>query len=343
MGVIVFASLKGGVGKTSLSINVSHSFSRRGCRTLLIDLDPAGHTSRFFKNQIQVRKALGDGEPSSDSPLARLFFDAARSENAEVETPDSSLLIKARPDLDVLASGEELRHFLWGRGNQLFARYFPKFIKSLKMDYDHVVIDTPPDFNTLTRNSLAAADVVIVPVDASEMSIFSLEELLLSSQHLERPTWGICRTMVNRKAQKSQRLSTARLAERLEMQSIEETLDEEFDVEDPAAFVDMLQSWERNRGGSRRESVKKPSSDRPLFLLRSLIYRSEVQNQLTFHGKTALDSKQTFPLAEQYLSVAKEIESLLTSKEIDGASGSSEGSDGHSFDDGADTGYEMHA
>jgi len=349
MGVIVFASLKGGVGKTSLSINVSHSFSRRGCRTLLIDLDPAGHTSRFFKSQIEYPKQAGADAniaPANDSPLAKLFFEAARSENAEVELPDDSILIKARPDLDVLASGEELRHFLWGRGNQLFARYFPKFIKNLKLEYDHVVIDTPPDFNTLTRNSLAAADVVIVPVDASEMSIFSLEELLLSAQHMERPTWGICRTMVNRKAQKSQRLSTARLSERLDMQSIEEVLDDEFDVEDPTAFVDMLQSWEKSRSAPRRETAGKdgkPTSEKPLFLLRSLIYRSEIQNQLSFHGKTALDSKQTFALAEQYLSVAKEVESLLTSKENDNTGGSSETNESDNFEESTGSGYEMHA
>ena len=275
-----------------------------------------------------------------------MFFEAARSENSEVEIPDDSLLIKARPDLDILASGEELRHFLWGRGNQLFARYFPKFIKNLKLEYDHVVIDTPPDFNTLTRNALAAADVVIVPVDASEMSIFSLEELLLSAQHLERPTWGICRTMVNKKAQKSQRLSTARLSERLDMQSIEEVLDDEFDVEDPTAFVDMLQSWEKNRSVPRREIVGKngkTAPDKPLFLLRSLIYRSEVQNQLTFHGKTALDSRQTVALAEQYLSVAKEVESLLTSKENDNTGGSTETGEGSSFEESSEAGYEMHA
>ncbi len=342
MGVIVFASLKGGVGKTALSINVSHAFSKRGCRTLLIDLDPAGHTSRFFRSQSLPQPNL----PASDSALARLFFEAARSESSEIQPLDDSLLIKARPDLDVLASGEELRHFLWGRGNQLFARYFPKFIKHLKMEYDHVVIDTPPDFNTLTRNSLAAADVVIVPVDASEMSIFSLEELLLSAQHLERPIWGICRTMVNKKAQKSQRLSSARLSERLEVQSIDETLEDEFDVEDPTAFVDMLQSWEKNRAAPRKEMTGKelkPNSEKPLYLLRSLIYRSEIQNQLSFHGKTALDSRQTVTLADQYLSVAKEVESLLTSKENDNAGGNRESTEATDFEEESESSYEMHA
>ena len=332
MGVIVFASLKGGVGKTSLSINVAHAFSKRRCRTLLIDLDPAGHTSRFFRG--------GTVAGAGESPLAKMFFEAARSDEAEVPLPDESLLIKARPDLDVLSSGEELRHFLWGRGNQMFARYFPKFMKQLRLEYDHVVIDTPPDFSSLTRNALAAADVVIVPVDASEMSIYSLEELLLSAQHLDRPAWGICRTMVNKKAQKSQRLSTARLSERLDLQSLEESFEEEFDVEDPSAFVDMLQSWEKARGATSQEV--KPELDKPLYLLRSLVYRTEIQNQLSFQGRTALDTKQTAGLAEQYLSVAREIETLLTSKEAD-AGGEKGSRDKAPAEEEEAPRYEMHA
>jgi len=172
------------------------------------------------------------------------------------------------------------------------------------------------------------------------MSIFSLEELLLSAQHLERPTWGICRTMVNRKAQKSQRLSTARLAERLDLQNFEESADE-FDVEDPNAFVDMLQSWEKNRAPIREDAEL--NSDKPLYLLRSLIYRSEIQNQLSFQGKTALDSRQTSALGEQYLSVAREIESLLTSKESsDSSGGQGRGSEQEEFEEDARS-YEMHA
>jgi len=313
MGVIVFASLKGGVGKTSLSVNVAHAFSKRRCRTLLIDLDPAGHASRFFRVN-----------PGAESPLARHFFELAKEDVDEVPSPENSI-VQVRPDLELLPSGEELRHFLWGRGNQLFSRYFPKLIKTLRFEYDHVVIDTPPDFNPLTRNSLASADVAVVPVDASEMSIFSLEELLLSAQHLERPTWGIVRTMVNRKASRSQMLSSERLQEKLELQHIEEEGEDapEFNVEDPNSFMEMLQNWEKEHAGIKPK-VPAKQVDKPIYLLRSLLYRTELQNQLTFSGKTALDSRTKTTLSEQYLSVAREVESLLTSKESDGTNGGRE-------------------
>ncbi len=326
MGVIVFASLKGGVGKTSLSINVAHALARRGCRTLLIDLDPAGHSTRFF---------IKPGGHSAESPLARLFFEAAKEELSEAPLPGEDYLHVARPDLELLSSGEELRHFLWGKGNQLFARYFPKLLKRLKVEYDHVVVDTPPDFNTLTRNSLAAADLALVPVDASAMSIYSLEELLLSAQHLDRPTWGIVRTMVGKKARKSQRLSNERLQQKFDVQLLEDSIeadDEEFDVEDPASFMSMLQNWEREKAAqgdaarpdlTRSDATPPPRSEKPIYLLRSLIYRTETQNQLTFSGKTSLDTRQSAALADQYLAVAREVESLLTSKETEGTGGPS--------------------
>ena len=52
--------------------------------------------------------------------------------------------------------------------------------------------------------------------------------------------------------------------------------------------------------------------DNPIYLLNSLVYRTEQQNKLTFIGKTAFDSKGTNRLAEQYLSVAKEVEDILS-------------------------------
>lgn len=335
MGVIVFASLKGGVGKTSLSVNVAHAFAKRRCRTLLIDLDPAGHASRFFRNR----------NPNllfPQSTLAKIFFEAA-SVNAEaVGLPGEDQLPLVRPDLELMPSGEELRHFLWGRGNQLFARYFPPLIKQLRMEYDHVVIDTPPDFNTLTRNSLAAADIAIVPVDASEMSIYSLEELLVSAQHLERPLWGICRTMVNKKAQKSQRLSSERLQERIQIQHLDEEQDlDEIDLEDAKSFVNLLQTWEQANGTARQRTEQENEKDRPIFLLRSLIYRTELQNQLTFQGRTTLDNRSAFSLAEQYLSVAKEVESLLAVREGGTADGGADPENEESTDD--ESTYAFHA
>lgn len=340
MSVVCFASLKGGVGKTSLSMNVSHAFARRGCQTLVIDLDPSGHTTRLFRNSCR------DAVIPDQSQLARYFLGQEWGTQADADLELSQILWKVREDLSLLPGGEELRHFLWGRGHQIFAKRFQALIDELKVDFDHVIIDTPPDFNTLTRNALASADIAVVPVDASEMSIYSLEELILSAQHIRRPIWSIVRTMVNRKAQRSQQLSSNRLHERLDLTGgpvendrMEDEDAIECNVEDPQEFMRMLQTWEQIH--PRSQAIARRVDDRrPIFLLRSLIYRTEKQNQLTFGGKTAFDTRAQAALGEQYVSVAREIESILaTREEFDDFSGGTPRSEnsgefGHSLSGG---------
>ena len=75
MGIICFTSLKGGVGKTSLSSNVAHAFTQRGATTLLIDLDPTGHATRLFRTPSE--KDIADIE----SPLARFLLSSELEED----------------------------------------------------------------------------------------------------------------------------------------------------------------------------------------------------------------------------------------------------------------------
>lgn len=318
MSVIGFSSLKGGVGKTSLSVNVAHGFTRRGCRTLLIDLDPSGHTSRFFKIGVPERF------PAWEAPLARLFLAESQSQgsrdNDDWTLPESGvegLTVPVRNDLDLIPGGEELRHFLWGKGHQAFARKFPVLVEELKNNYDHIVFDTPPDFNCLTRNALAVSDVVVVPVDGSEMSIHSLESLILSAQHIRKPMLSIVRTMVNKQARRTKGLSNARLQEKLSLHGAATGYRDEggvleYDIEDPVEFMTMLQDWERT---NRKGQTANGKDDRPIYLLRSLVYRTEQQNQLSFVGRTAFDTRATAGLAEQYLGVARELELILSARE----------------------------
>ncbi|MCC6953186.1 MAG: AAA family ATPase [Deltaproteobacteria bacterium] len=347
MSVICFASLKGGVGKTSLAINVAHAFAERDCRTLVIDFDPSAHTTRFFgrsplpargvaelkprpKREPKLTVASAVGATASTSKIAANLPASARDipfvrlllaeDNTEGELENllagdnngDGIICEARENLDYIAGGGELRHLLLGRGANLFARRFPAIIEELNDVYDYVIVDTCPDFNLLTRNSLAVADLAVVPVDPSEMSIFSLEELLRSSQHIRRPTWVVLRTMVNKKAQRTSSLSTERLGRHLAFTSVsaeEEDEQEDFDIENPQDFMRMLQHWERENPPAVQSKTK---SDSPIYLLRSLVYRTEQQNQLSFLGKTAFDTRATSALADQYLSVARELESLIS-------------------------------
>ncbi len=300
MSVIVFSSLKGGVGKTSLSINVAAGFARRGCKTLLIDLDPASHATGCF------RLGAKRGFPQ-ESPLARLFL-ARDGSNAAVSGPASSmddwtaqeaeLIVPLRPYFEILPGGAELRYFQWGQGPKAFITFFPRLVDELRYHYDFIIVDTPPEFNVLTRNAIAVADLVTVPVDSSGMSITSLEELVISAQHIEGPSWSICRTMVNRQASRIRRLSEGRLSKYLNQPSTEpgQPIDDE--------FMDML----RQTG---RSSQSGAVNQNPIYLLRTTVSRTEEQNRLSFLGKTAFDNKSSSRLAEDYLSVARELETIL--------------------------------
>ena len=173
-------------------------------------------------------------------------------------------------------------------------------VKHFRLSYDHILIDTPPDFNVLTRNAIASADMVVVPVDSSEMSINSLEELIRTAQHIRGPVWSIVRTMVSRGASRIQRMTNDSLKNRLQ---VDLASDENApDFADTEFFMNVLRS--RQAGGGLS-----PEEQNPIYLLRSMISRTEQHNRLSFLGKTAFDGGAAAGnLSKQYLAVARELE-----------------------------------
>lgn len=314
MAIISFASLKGGVGKTTLSMNVAHAFSKRGCQVLVIDLDPASHSTRLLK---RLQHKNQDVEAS---PLAKLFLSPDLSNSIQncglveyAAANNIALTVPVRTNVDLIPGGEELRHLLWGRGARVFKDYFQVLIEELSQSYDYIVIDTPPDYNVLTRNAIARASMVIVPVDGSEMSIHCLEDIIGHSSHIKGPVWGVVRTMVSRSASRIQKLSEQRLQQKLDLENHEDELGGAVDTEDANSFISLVKECERV--GVANSDPDPVGEDSPIYLLNSIVYRTEIQNRLSFAGKTALDNRGTHSLADYYLSVAKEIEELLSFSE----------------------------
>jgi cellulose biosynthesis protein BcsQ len=229
-----------------------------------------------------------------------------------------SLISPFREDLDIIRGGPEVRHFYWGRGSRQLATHFQNFIDECKDTYDYIILDTAPDLNVLSRNAIAVADMVLVPVDSSAMSIYSLEEIVSDCSHIKGPVWSIVRTMVNKRASRVQRLITDRLngnesvlAGGCNAPGLREEEEEDYDLDSVEGFRAVLREYETEEGVPNDPMVPKTDVENPIYLLNSIIYRTENQNRLSFLGATSFDREDTKALAEQYRALAREVEEML--------------------------------
>ena len=160
--VICVANQKGGVGKTTTSLNLSAALATMGKRVLLLDMDPQGNASsgigmkrHEYENSNIYHALIGE------LPLEKVIF----------ETPIQNLSIAiANPDLvgaeielvDVQRREYKLREQL----------------ENIKPLYDYVIIDCPPSLGLLTLNSLTAADSFVVPLQCEYYALEGLSQLL---------------------------------------------------------------------------------------------------------------------------------------------------------------------
>jgi chromosome partitioning protein len=160
MKVLACYSSKGGVGKTAASVNLAHSAAKSGMRTLLIDLDPQGSSSFYFRVA-----------PSTKKWATRLFDDAE----------ELARHIKASdfPNLDIVPANLAFRTFdtqlaELSKSEQRLKRIF----KGLRGEYDLVILDCPPSLGPLAEAVFVAADVVLVPVIPTTLSERTFEQLV---------------------------------------------------------------------------------------------------------------------------------------------------------------------
>ena len=164
---IAIVNQKGGVGKTTTSVNLTAALKEKGLKVLLCDFDPQANATSGFgidkrKLKHSIYNVVIDGVPANDAIVATKYGDVLPS------TPD---LAGAAIEL---ISSEHREHQL------------EKSLETVKDQYDVILIDCPPSLEMLTLNGLAAADSILVPVQCEYYALEGLSDLMSTMRMVKR-------------------------------------------------------------------------------------------------------------------------------------------------------------
>src|SRR5689334_23601280 len=155
--VIAFANQKGGVAKTTTTLNLAVAFAEEGHRVLCVDMDPQGN--------------LTMSQGVDPDTVEKSMYDVLVH-----HTPIREII--RRREIDVACSSIDLAGAEIAMSTQIGReRSLEKAFQPIKEDYDYIFIDTPPSLGLLTINALTAADKVIVPVQCEYLSMRGLIQL----------------------------------------------------------------------------------------------------------------------------------------------------------------------
>lgn len=178
--IIAVANQKGGVGKTTTTINLGAALAEKGLRVMIVDLDPQGNASTGLGIEAENREF---------TTYELLLEDIDLGQVIQPTSSENLLIIPATVDLssaDIELISHEKRSFLLHDALRQTAmdRY----------DLDYVLIDCPPSLNLLTVNAMVAAHSVLVPLQSEFFALEGLSQLMLTIREVRQsanPTLGI--------------------------------------------------------------------------------------------------------------------------------------------------------
>ena len=159
MKVIALYNIKGGVGKTAACVNLAYSCAKCGMKTLLWDLDSQGAASYYFNVKPEVKGGT-----------KKLFKTKAIDEL--VKETDIEFL-------DLLPADFSYRHMdLFLDGEKKPKKRMSEFLSRFEDDYDVLFLDCPPSFSLVSENIFNSADVMLVPIIPTTLSLRTYEQIL---------------------------------------------------------------------------------------------------------------------------------------------------------------------
>ena len=212
MRIYATYNIKGGVGKTTTAVNLAYLAAESGLRTVLWDLDPQGAASFMFRVKPKVKgggRALISGKRRLDHAIKGTDFDNLDLIPADFTYRNMDLLLDLGDAKAPDAPG----------GKQ--ARKLARLLAPLAAEYDAVFLDCPPSVSLVSENVLHAADVIVVPLIPTTLSVRTLEQLsgFVGEFKGRRPKILSFFSMVDRRKKLQREIAEKLIAERGEVAS----------------------------------------------------------------------------------------------------------------------------
>ena len=159
--IIAIANKKGGVGKTTTSINLSACLAEANKKVLLVDIDPQGNSTSGF----------GIDKNNLENTIYELFIEECELKDCLIENVIDNLSVipsninLSGAEIDLI--GVEKREFILKR-----------YIDEIRDNYDFIIIDCPPSLNILTVNAMTTADTVLVTIQCEYYALEGLSQLI---------------------------------------------------------------------------------------------------------------------------------------------------------------------
>jgi len=172
--VIAICNQKGGVGKTTTTVNLGVGLAMQGKRVLLLDSDP----------QADLTASLGWKDTDS---LEDTLGSVLRKAVQDIPLNKGEAVLHHKEGVDVIPSNLELSQLELGLVNAMSRENVMKnYLKEVKKDYDYILIDCMPSLGMLTLNALTSADKVIIPVQAQYLPAKGMTQLLRTIANVKR-------------------------------------------------------------------------------------------------------------------------------------------------------------